>query len=407
MPTRYTVHVHRERGPHTHTPRLEQPMNLISSSAVTNALVPVRTLVHDGSTAGNLDTRSLEGMRDYLKRMHAAQAPWDPSRSLSQLALNFRGDQITARFVDGTEDFVVSSHAYGQICSSLLGKKGHGQLLLDTAKLDDTGGKIANALWMHRALGSDAGQVVRTLRFVNTRTPNGVKRMLRSQHSEGYAVYDNHQAVDALLANAPELAGASVLDFRVTDVGFRARIAGVPEDQIELNVPIPMFQLWNSEVGMRRTGLTGGMWKLWCTNGCGTWSDRAEFHWRHYGNSQRIEDGMSGAVRELRVANSGVLSEYRRALDTVVDDLEDLITRELRREKVSQPRIDAAIKLLEHETVDPTELWTDRSSDRPRELVRGSVASAVDAVTLAAQDFGLFEQAEMERGASRMMHRNI
>jgi hypothetical protein len=101
------------------------------------------------------------------------------------------------------------------------------------------------------------------------------------------------------------------------------------------------------------------------------------------------------------------LSEYRRALDTVVDDLEDLITRELRREKVSQPRIDAAIKLLEHETVDPTELWTDRSSDRPRELVRGSVASAVDAVTLAAQDFGLFEQAEMERGASRMMHRNI
>jgi hypothetical protein len=31
----------------------------------------------------------------------------------------------------------------------------------------------------------------------------------------------------------------------------------------------------------------------------------------------------------------------------------------------------------------------------------------VDAVTLAAQDFGLFEQAEMERGASRMMHRNI
>ena len=116
---------------------------------------------------------------------------------------------------------------------------------------------------------------------------------------------------------------------------------------------------------------------------------------------------MSGAVRELRVANSGVLDEYRRALATVVDDLEDLVTRELKREKVSQPRIDAAIKLLGHETVDTTELWTDRSGDRPRKLVRGSVASAVDAVTLAAQDFGLFEQAEMERAAARLMHRSL
>jgi hypothetical protein len=353
-------------------------------------LMPNRTLFSRGSAPGKLDTTCLEEVRDLLKRQRDLQDPKDFDRSFSQMHLSYRGGRVTARFLSpdqGTdgEEMLVHDNAYRQMSSTLLPAR-FGNGLLAQAAMGDTGEKLSTMSW---ALWSQKNLTPRMLRSVLTRDGGKVQRMVRSQHSQGYAVYDNFSFVQDLLDNAPDLGEMAVLDFRVTDTSMRVRLAGVPKDQIELKVPVPMLELWNSEAGRRRTVLSGGMWKLWCTNGCGTWDSKSEFAWRHFGNTERIRDGVASAIGEIRTAASGVVEAYNQALDVSIDDAFAFMERELRREGATKEQIGRAQSALTDETTTP-----------------GSrLASTVDAVTLIAQDFDLFEQSNLERAAARMMRR--
>ena len=352
-------------------------------------LVPNRTLFSRGATRAKLDTTCLEEVRDLLKKQRDLQEPKDFDRSFSQLHLSYRGGRVTAQFLspDGAqgEKMLVHDNAYRQMSSTLLPAR-FGQGLLAQAGMGDTGEKLSTMSW---ALWSQQNSTPRMLRSVLTRDGEKVQRMVRSQHSQGYAVYDNFSFVQDLLDNAPDLGEMAVLDFRVTDTGMRVRLAGVPKDQIELKVPVPMLELWNSEAGRRRTVLSGGMWKLWCTNGCGTWDSKSEFAWRHFGNTERIRDGVASAIGEIRTAASGVVEAYTQALDVAIDDAFAFMERELKREGLTKEQIGLAQGALTDETTTP-----------------GSrLASTVDAVTLIAQEFDLFDQSNIERAAARMMRR--
>lgn len=354
-------------------------------------LVGNRTLTSWKMTPTKPLTTRLEDVRDRLAAIHKLQEPRDLDRSFSQMHVSFTGGRVTARMMGpgGMEgdEMLVSDNAFRQMATTLLPTR-FGSGLLEQSALGEMGEKLST---MSYALFAKGNTTPRMFRVANIKDPYSGRVMpcIRGQLSQGYGTYDNLTFVQDLLDNAPELAEAPVLDFYTTDVGLRLRFAMEPMDRIELNKPVSMLEAWNSEVGRRRCGLSAGAWKLVCTNGMTHWDARQEFGWYHRGSGDRIRDGVRSAVNEIKTTASGVVEAYGQALEIAVDDAFGWMEAELKREKLSGTQIQAVHKALTHETTTPG----------------GVLASLVDATTLAAQGYDLFEQASMERAASRMMRR--
>ena len=109
---------------------------------------------------------------------------------------------------------------YDQLSRTILPSR-FGKGLLEQAELGAAGEKLSTMSWALFSQGSDKPVKIRSVR---TRDKDGtVRRMLRSQHSQTFAEYDNLRFVEDLLSNAPELAAMAVLDFKVTDTLMRLR----------------------------------------------------------------------------------------------------------------------------------------------------------------------------------------
>ena len=353
-------------------------------------LIPSRTLVSKGATHLDRTAQSLEEVRDYLAKLDNLQDPRDEERSFSQLHISFKGGRVTGQFLgpngkDGPP-MLVHKNAYQQMSGSLLPPR-FGTGLLIQSKMGERGEQLST---LSHALFSRESDLPRMFRIANVKDQDGsIHPCIRAQVSQGYARYSNLQFVQDLLDNSGELAEMPVIDFRLTDLGFRVRFCDTPLDQMELDKPVPMFEAWNSESGSRKTGLNGGAWKLWCTNGCGTWESSTKFEWRHFGDPTRISEGVASACTEIRTQSNGVVDAYNTALDVAIDDAFAFLERELTREKATKEQIVKAQKALTHETTAPG----------------GVLASAVDAITLMAQDYDLFDQSGLERAAGRILNR--
>jgi hypothetical protein len=353
-------------------------------------LTKTRTLFSQGCTPGRIDTTDLESVRDLLKKQRELQDPRDMDRSFSQLHLDYMNGRLTAQTLSqhglDPEVMLVHENAYSQMSSNVFPAR-FGSGLLQQAALGSTGEKLSTMSW---SLWAQKNVTPRMMRTVKTRDVDGqIRRIIRSQHSQGYAVYDNFKFVQDLLDNAPELAEMPVLDFRVTDTGMRLRFSTDGTDKIELRKPIPIIEAWNSEVGRRRTVLNAGILKLICTNGMKSWDEKTAFAWRHFGDSSRISDGVASAVAEIQTSAAGVVDAYNSALDVAIDDAFAFMERELKREGLTQEQVGKAQKALDHE-------WTTPG---------GGLASIIDATTLIAQDYDMFVQSDIERAAARVLRR--
>lgn len=348
-----------------------------------------RTLVKRGSKPGSLSTMHLEEVRDYLGKLQEKQHPMDAERSLNQLHVSFLGQRMTARFLSPSgiesDEMLVSSHGAQHLAQQVLPSRFFAGLRA-LAGMDEQGEKLATVTWAKFASQQDKPRMVRT---VNVKTDTGTQRMIRSVHSQDYGAYSNLEFVQDLLDNANELTAKPVIDFCVTDGAMRLRFAA---DEIELHKPVRMFEAWNSEVGLRRVGLRGGMWKLVCTNGMGNWDDTAEYNWIHRGNAERIRSGVQSAVTNLSTSAAGVVDAYKRAMDVAIDDAYVWMERELNMLQFTQDRINKAKQALTDPTTTPG----------------FTLASAVDSVTLIAQqETDLFVQEQMEHIAAKMLSRNL
>ena len=357
-------------------------------------LIPDRTFAARGSQRGVLSTLTLEEVRDHLARVTAAQRAEEVERSFSNMHLSFDGGRVWAEFITPQgrgERMLVHKTAYGQMASNLLPARGGG-FLLDQAALGGPAEKVSTLSWASFARADAKPRMFRTVLTRDPANPTAAPvRMIRSQHSQGYAPYDSLRFVNDLLDTA-EVRDLPVLQYHLSDGAMRLRFALKPGEEIALREPTPMMEAWNSETGQRSVGLSGGIWKLICTNGMGSWEKSSEWRWRHYGNAGRISDGVRSAVDEIRVTSGGVLDAYHRALDVAIEDAAAWLERELVREQAPAVFTASAIRALTDATTTPG----------------GLLASAVDAVTLAAQDAeDLFAQAEYESFAARIMRRGL
>jgi len=357
-------------------------------------LVPNRSLLSRSMPRGVLThLTTMEDLRDTLARQRKAMEERDHDRSLSQLHVEFRGGRLTAQWLDRrkglSEEMAVHKNAYSQMASDLLPARG-GNFLTTQARLGEDGAKLSTASWATFARQQQNPRMFRTVKY--RRDDGKVERMIRSMHSTGYAAYSNAEFVADALDAAPELGAMTVLDVSQRDTEIRIRLSATPREEFTLDKPVQMLTLWNSEVGRRSTGITAGAWKLICTNGMGSWDSKTGWTWRHYGNVERIRDGVRSAIEEAQTSASGVVEAYGKALTTEIDDMLSFLDTEMGREGLTGTQKDRAILALTDETTTQGD-W---------------LASAIDAITLAAQDEGdLLAQHDMERAASRILIRGL
>ena len=345
---------------------------------------------------------TLESIRDKVVGWTKGQDRVDHSFGLNMYHYDFANG--TARLalkrskVGGQrldEPLYFTRHGFGQLMRELLPNRG-GHNMEETVKAHGEMGQKLSSMYVNLWASKNDNQ--RLLRTMKTRQPNGdIVRVARSLHSSRYATYDNAEFLTDLLDHS-SIGNTQVIDFRLHDNAMRLRFTTEKIDRIELNKPIPMFEVWNSEVGLRSTGLRAGAWKLVCFNGLTTFEKRKDFSWRHYGDSTRIRQGVDDALHTLEADANGILRQYNRALETHINDAFAFLEAELAGLGATSEFIDRADKAMRDET----------SSEI------GSLAGVVDGITLAAQHLiedrstaDLLEQSIFEQMATRIMDRGL
>jgi hypothetical protein len=276
--------------------------------------------------------------------------------------------------------------AYNALAAEILPPRG-GNFLLQQAALGVGGEKLSTMSWAVFARKDEKPRMFRTM---NAKVGGNVVKVIRSVHSQSYGTYDNLRFVEDLLAHT-DMGEARVLQYFLTDSAMRLRFLST-EDEVQLRVPVPMMEAWNSEVGRKRVSVNAGMWRLVCTNGMAASEVTHAYNWRHYGEAERIARGVENAARETVNRATGLLDAYNRALDTSIDDAFEWMRQSMEAD-FGASTIAAAHAGLK----DPTT------------TEGGSLASVVDAVALIAQrdEYDLFQQADLEALSVRLLQRGL
>jgi len=363
---------------------------LIETKGMRNNLGPAR---------GKLDPDlTLEAVRDRFRSWHRAMDPIDNSFPLNMYHFDFDNGMVCAfNKTDKTKTpLYFTRKGFRDVAGSMLPTYGANFIEAQSA-LGEYGRKVSKLnlnLW---AANQDNARMQRTVRM---RLPDGsIGRVIRSQHSTNYAQFDNYQFVETLL-NDPTLNKLQVISASVQPTAMSVRFAMEPIEKIELNKPVGMFEIRNSETGNASSSITYGIWKLVCHNGAFAWEKDCTVKWRHYGNTSRIEQGVRDAMATFRSKAAGMQDRYAQALEVAIDREVQWLEYELKHLGASESFIDRVEKALDHPT----------SSER------GTLANVVDGITLAAQgnflledrsNADLIQQWEMEAMASRVMERGL
>jgi hypothetical protein len=200
----------------------------------------------------------------------------------------------------------------------------------------------------------------------------------------------------------------NVIDYRLTTEEMRVRIADEP---MELGKPIKMIEIWNSENGHRSLSFWGRLWKLICANGmAATLKDYGRARYVHVGDmASRVRDHLPEQLAGIRQAMGEAERMYRQA---------------------SQINIrwePGSVYVKEYALVGPVETFIQQANasrktgmnDRQLKAVfdrglldetsstYGTLAGAVDGITLIAQDEDLTGQKLLEDIAFDVMMRGL
>tara|TARA_Y100000310_G_scaffold344772_1_gene459377 strand:+ start:137 stop:1405 length:1269 start_codon:yes stop_codon:yes gene_type:complete len=319
---------------------------------------------------------TLEEVRDDARRRTEAVHVDDVERSLKLWHLDYRGHadlpagRLAARYMTAhgwSDPIAMTRRALVQFGKDVL--PSHGVGYNDAlCRLGDKGRALAT---LNTAAFTQAcDKPPRRVRLYKRRDVDGVERTTaRAVVSGTYGVYNDVDLLDQLL-NEPDFSQLPVLSYRATDSGMRVRCALEPMDGPPVvGRPIPMVEIWNSEVGACSVWLKAGMWTLHCTNGMAGWSEAMRRYWYHSGDMGRVSTGIPQALDEFRVLTSGAIERYNLALSVAIDDGIKWMEAEL----------------VGHLTADQLTAATGHLLDpRASMAPAGTLARAADAVTYSA-----------------------
>jgi len=384
-------------------PPAEAPTNGVRSATVEPLpfVLKDRTLVAKRVSTVDTAPFKLPDVRDYLARLLTLQDPKDPIESLDRVRVSFAGRHMTAKLLKHNgfgRPMLFSANGASQMARMVLPSRFFSGLR-ELALMDEQGERLATDVWAKFASAKDKERMVRTVRM---KVGDTVYRVVRSCHSTGYAPYSNLAFTTDLIEHAGIYSNLPVLGWHVTDAAMRLRFAGI-DDALEVlrhwdagalaDEPIPMVECWNSEVGRRKVGLRGGLFKL-DSGGCiPHWDPRREWSWIHRGDPERIQKSVQAAFKDLLLAAQAVVNAYKESMNVDIDDVFAWLVSELRRMKSSDRLIATAKGKLDAATP------VGRA---------GTLSAAVDSLTLAAlEEKDIFQQYEVERLAAQVLKRGL
>ena len=368
--------------------------------ATTNVIDTTAGLHHHRTTHHGIH---LESARDSLRALRQQMDPQDYDRSPRTSLIRARRDGLSMQLLQPGglgEPMELSRTAQTQLARTIAGAHTVGVLrrlaMHPIGDNPDGGAHVATTAWNTFAL-----QHERPVKYRTANDPVTGSRSVRAVLSQGYPVYDHLDFLDDVLGSLGDRAtDYRVIDQRITDASMRIRLIGGNRETLdawrtkEVDKPFPIIDLWNSETGQRAVYVKGGTFTLWCSNGCGHWSNAASFRWNHSGNTaDRIRSGVSHALDELRVRNSEMLSAYTTALNTTISDTMGWFTSQFERQ-LTDGQAEAIEHVLHHE---PTVHGEGRL-----------LASIVDAVTFVAHEqANEFEQERLEQLGGLVLERGL
>lgn len=357
--------------------------------------IPNRTIKNVSTPREALPVSKISDVEDHLTKLVEYQKPYDRRISLDRIHVDFSNGVMTAKIIEpngATEELLFTANGASQLASHIL--PGHFfRNMKATIALDKAGqvqkGAILMAntwmLWADEAVGKP-----KLVRFMTTNAgPQfGARKVIRSVHGPDYAAYANLQFVRDIRANAPELGNMPVLSWTISDNVMRIRFLAGEIDPNNLGEPVPMIEAWNSEVGRRRVVLRGGIWRPKTATALGHWTESFDHEWRHYGNPERIRQGVQGAFEKVRLATSRVLEAYQIAREIAIEDIASWMDERLQAAGLPTSAISASKKALTDPGVTPGNV----------------LATAIDAIGVAAsEEIDVEVQYEIELAAARAL----
>lgn len=336
---------------------------------------------------------TLEDVRDELVSQWDSQDPTDYFRTPDTMQVLFtHGEKPLVRLIQREgggsfgEPMPITRYALKQLSSWVLGTDQLRRLKMLNALTgkDEQAGKIATAVWFKFAKGNTKELRLRTVQHKG-------QPLIRGVVTPDFTPYDDLNLVEDILA---EMGNLPVFDWRRWGYGFRLRAALDSTESLSLDTPVPMLEAFNGEAGNKGIWITGGTYRLTCTNGCGMWADKAAFKRNHVGDVDHISEIVASALDNVAIRATGVLRDYEAAAEAQFDDLLDGLAFI---DEVIAPHISEA----NHERVKV-------ALDHPTTSSRLLLTSVFDAVTLAAQgQIDAFAQRDMETIALTALHQGL
>ena len=298
--------------------------------------------------------------------------------------------------------------ALSQIGYKVLG--GGGAKFLDNQRTQGVHGtKLAEVNWNHALQRQAQPSLLRTIQLPG-QTHRTVRAVL-SGGGRGYTAVDNMDIVEMLM-DSPELRDLPLIEATVTPDKMRLRGLLNPEDAVlfdaatgrvrnpgnshfvGLDLPIPMWELHNDEVGQGAVWFKQAVYFVRCLNGLGGYGGGgSSWRWNHVGGDDRAEQikgGLAGAIQSARVAASGQVEDYKVATEIGIDNAFDLL--------------DAwGDDLTGDQKQRAKDAMLDEASWPGKKL-----ATVVDGITLMAQgENDIVKQRDLEAFAARILLRGL
>lgn len=202
-----------------------------------------------------------------------------------------------------------------------------------------------------------------------TRIGDKVERIVYGVTSTKYTPFDGKEMLECL--HDAGFGQYSLQNFSISREGIITSFSQIPITEKELKVQVPCLRVGGGFVKNQAVWIAALLFRLWCTNGCGTTKTQREDRWTRSSSFDTISEGLKAtATGKLTEAQEHV-KLYNKAVDVLVGDMwSEFMGHVMTDGGVAQRTQDAVFRMMGHETV----------------TKNASVATGVDVMTLAAQE---------------------
>jgi len=336
-------------------------------------------------------TKSLEEVLANLEDQKKREDPKDITRRLTSMKISFDDSVPQGQFIgqsDG-EPIIFNRRAFRQLCTSVCGT---GSVrMIDRALKLNQGDKLAALVINAFRQESTAVHQFRTALDMNG------KRRVNAMLSDSYGVYDNVDFIkDTIMCLEEDINEWHVVRYHNRDGRMYTQLVHVNDIYLnrEVGKPVPAMILRNGQFGDSSCSVSGGTYKLDCSNGMFSVTGTNIRRWNHSGNtSTNVTKKLPDAIDDIRISANGLIEADQQALATEIDNAFEFYNQ--------------AVGDAHSDTFKEHVQWTMLNEP----TVRGNgrlLTSIPDSLTFLAQEQAdLGRQAELELLAGQLLHQGL